>query len=412
MNAVETPGRPLARPAFRRLTAAWVCTNVGDSALYLMMAVWAKQLTGSDAQAALVFAVLGMPALLAPVLGHLVDQVSRRAALVVVNVVTAVVLLALLTVHGAEQVWVIYAVTFLYGCAGYTTAAAQSGLLRDLLPDDELASANGLFTTIDQALRLLSPLLGTALFVAFGPGAVVALTSTTFVVTAAILLTVRVTETPPSKEEGPGYWTELVAGARFIAHEPELSRLTLVLAVGFGITGLTNVAIFPVLDQALGLGAEALGVVVPVQGIGAVCGGLVAARVVRRLGERGTVVAGVLLLAAAMGGLLVLTLLAPVPEPWGLVALGVGLAVGGLGIPWIVVGASTYRMRVTPRELQGRTSAAMNVAFNLPQTVVTMLGAAALAVVDYRVLIAVSVVVLLGAAALGRAPLRRSARPV
>jgi len=405
------PGRPLARPAFRRLTAAWVCTNVGDSALYLMMAVWAKQLTGSDAQAALVFAVLGMPALLAPVMGHVVDRVSRRAALIVVNVCVAVLLLALLTVHDASQVWVIYVVTFLYGCAGYTTGAAQSGLLRDMLPDDELASANGLFTTIDQALRLLSPLVGTALFVAFGPGAVVALTSTTFAATAVILLTVHVREREVVKEEGPSYWTQLSAGIRFIVAEPELARLTLVLAVGFGITGLTNVAIFPVLE-ALGLGAEALGVVVPVQGVGAVLGGLVAARVVRRLGERGTVVAGVLLLAVAMAGLLVLTLVAPVPEPWGLVALGVGLAMGGLGIPWIVVGASTYRIKVTPPELQGRTSAAMNVSFNLPQTVVTLVGAAALAVIDYRVLIAVSAVVLLAAAALGRAPLKRSTRPV
>ncbi|HWJ85228.1 MAG TPA: MFS transporter, partial [Cellulomonas sp.] len=278
MSAVAdvVPGRPLARPAFRRLTAAWVCTNVGDSALYLMMAVWAKQLTGSDAQAALVFAVLGMPALLAPVMGHVVDRVSRRAALIVVNVCVAVLLLALLTVHDASQVWVIYVVTFLYGCAGYTTGAAQSGLLRDMLPDDELASANGLFTTIDQALRLLSPLVGTALFVAFGPGAVVALTSTTFAATAVILLTVHVREREVVKEEGPSYWTQLSAGIRFIVAEPELARLTLVLAVGFGITGLTNVAIFPVLE-ALGLGAEALGVVVPVQGVGAVLGGLVAA---------------------------------------------------------------------------------------------------------------------------------------
>ncbi|WP_051681705.1 MFS transporter [Cellulomonas sp. HZM] len=396
---------PLVRPAFRRLTAAWVSTNLGDSALYLMVAVWAKDLTGSDAQAALVFVVLGLPALCAPFLGQLVDRVSRRTAMIVVDLATATALLALLAVHDASRVWVLYTVTFLYGCAGYATAAAQSGLLRDMLPDQELATASGMFTTIDQALRLVSPLAGTALYVAAGPHAVVVLTASTFVVAAVVLATVRVAESRPERAEGEGYWSSLAAGVRFLRSEPVLARLTLVLAVGFGITGLSNVAIFPVLDQDLGVGASALGVVVPVQGVGAVVGGLLAARVVTRVGERATVVRGVLVLAAGMLVMLAVTLV-PLPRTVALVVLAAGLAVAGLGIPWVVVGASTYRLRVTPADLQGRTSAAMNVAFNLPQTLVTLVGAGLLGVVDHRVLVAVAVVVLVAAAVVGRAPVR------
>lgn len=58
-------------PAFRRLGLAWVFSNFGDSALYLTAAIWVKQLTGSDAAAGLVFAALGLPALLAPLTGQL-----------------------------------------------------------------------------------------------------------------------------------------------------------------------------------------------------------------------------------------------------------------------------------------------------------------------------------------------------
>lgn len=53
-------------PAFRRLSAGWAFSNFGDSCLYLTLAIWVKDLTGSDASAGLVFLFLGLPFLLAP----------------------------------------------------------------------------------------------------------------------------------------------------------------------------------------------------------------------------------------------------------------------------------------------------------------------------------------------------------
>ena len=60
--------------------------------------------------------------------------------------------------------WLIYAVTFGYGFLGYVTSAAGTGLVRDLLDDDQLASGNGVLSTIDQGMRLLSPLAGAAVY--------------------------------------------------------------------------------------------------------------------------------------------------------------------------------------------------------------------------------------------------------
>jgi hypothetical protein len=53
----------------------------------------------------------------------------------------------------------------------------------------------------------------------------------------------------------------------------------------------------------------------------------------------------------------------------------------------VIVAFTTLRQRVTPPELQGRVSSATNMALNGPQTVGTAMGAALIAVVDYRVLI-------------------------
>ncbi len=94
---------------------------------------------------------------LATLAGQVADRLSRKR---------------LVAVDEAADMWLIYLVTFGYGWIGYVTAAAQSGLLRDLLDDDELAGANGPLTTLDQGLRLVTPLAGAGVYALYGGGAV------------------------------------------------------------------------------------------------------------------------------------------------------------------------------------------------------------------------------------------------
>ncbi|MDP3892641.1 MFS transporter [Nocardioides sp.] len=391
--------RPLAwrHRGFRQLTRAWFFTNVADSALFLMVAVWVKELTGSDGAAALVFGAFGLPALAAPFIGQLADRVSRRRLLVVANLAMGPVVLSLLLVGSVRDLWLVYTVMVAYGAVGYLTASAQSGLVRDLLADDELAAGNGLLTTIDMALRLVSPLLGAALYVAIGPHAVVAVTASCFLVTALLLLRLEVTETPPTPVHERGtYWHEVSAGFRHLARTSPLGRLTLALALGFGATGVTNTVVFPAMEQGLGVDPAALGVLVSIQGAGAVLGGATAATLIARFGERNTLALGLVALAA---GLL------PVAGS-SLALVVVGIAVVGVGIPWVVVSFMTLRQRLTPPTLQGRTTAAANLALNVPSTAATFGAAGLLGVVDYRLMVAVTcgalVVAALGAA--GRTP--------
>ena len=51
---------------FRRLLIGNSVSSFGDSALYLSLGIWAKDLTGSNAAAGAVFFALGLPILFAP----------------------------------------------------------------------------------------------------------------------------------------------------------------------------------------------------------------------------------------------------------------------------------------------------------------------------------------------------------
>ncbi|MDQ3383870.1 MAG: MFS transporter, partial [Actinomycetota bacterium] len=366
-------------PGFRRLTSAWVFTNIADSALYLMVAVWVKELTGSDGAAALVFVMLGLPALAAPFLGQVADRLSRRRLLVVANACTAVVVTSLFLVDSAAWLWLVYAVILVYGAVGYLTAAAQSGLVRDLLPDQHLASGNGVLSTIDQALRLVSPLVGTALYVLVGPQAVVGLTGVCFLAAALLLSRVRVVESEPEDAATRGsYRTELFAGFRHIARTPVLGRLTLLLPIGFGATGLANVAVFPVMAWAWHP---------PPWACWSAC----------RASARSSPAPPLRAPSAGWARP------APSGSGWPCSAWGCcrcsAAAWSSCSSAWprsagvsrgFIVAFVTLRQRLTPPRLQGRTSAAANVAVNLPQTVMTLLGAAAVLLVDYRLLVAVT----------------------
>jgi MFS family permease len=369
---------------FRRLALGWVFSNTGDSVLYLTLAIWMKDLTGSDAAAGLVFLFLGLPVLLAPFAGQLADRVRRRRLVVAVNLVEAAVVTSLLLVHDRGDAWIVYAVTFVYGVLTYVTSAAGSGLVRDLLDDDLLASGNGVLVTIDQGLRMISPLVGAGAYAVWGGGAIAAVTAGMLVVAAGVVATVRVEESAPAAPVH-GFWREMAAGFHHIAGVPLLKRVTTSMAVAFAITGLANTAIFALIDQGLGRSSAFFGVLAAVQGAGSVVGGITAAALVGRLGERRAVALGLGLLGATLG-LAVVARTGPVL---------VCLLLGGLSIPWIVVGYGTMRQRLTPPRLQGRVASAASMALNGPQTIGTALGAVLIAVVDYRILIVVMGVVIL-----------------
>jgi MFS family permease len=382
-------------PGFRALASGWVFTNLGDSALYLMAAVWVKELTGSDVQAALVFVCLGIPALLAPFLGLLADRVSRRMLVVSTNAAIVPVVASLFAVTGPGQVWIVYAVILIYGAAGYLTAAAQSGIIRGMLRDDQLAAANGILSTIDNGFRLIAPLVGTALYVAFGPHAVVVLTASVFAVAAVIFAFLPAAPVVrEATQDAGGLVRELTAGFAHLWRVTDLRLMTVAIVIAFGATGLLNIVVFPLLD-GLDVDPAMIGVLVPVQGVGAVVGGILSGALVGRIGEARAAAVGMLLLGAGTA-----CLLAPV-----LTLAVIGMIVMGLGIPITVVAFSTLRQRVTPDHLQGRTSAAGNVAFTVPQTAMSIAGAGLLVVADYRLLLAATVV----AAAAGAAIALRSA---
>jgi MFS family permease len=384
--------RLLSHRDARLLLAGQTLSVFGDKAMLLALGVWVKTLTGSTAEAGLVFFVYAAPGLLAPLAGLLVDRARARPLMIATDCVAGLAVLSLLTVHGRGQVWLIYTVTLVYGCVGAVLSSARSALLTRMLPVDLLGYANAALQTLGEGSRLVSPLVGAGLFAAFGGGAVAAVDAATFAVSAACLAALGLRERRPEPAEHH-FWEQLAAGVRHIARSPGLCRIVAATAIALLVIGFAETIVFAVIQHGLHRRPTFLGVLEAGQGVGAIAGGITAAGALRRFGDGRLLGVGLLLFAA--GAVVFL-----VPSAAVVVA---GFVLVGAGIAWAIVAMGTAIQLRTPPPLQGRVYSAVDTLVGTPQTLSIALGAGLVGLVDYRVLIVVMSVVtaLCGAYLLG-----------
>jgi MFS family permease len=380
--------RVLARRDMRLYVAGQVLSLFGDSAMWLALGIWAKQLTGSSGAAGMVIFFIAAPALLSPVSGLLVDRVRRRRLLIVTNLAVGAAVLPLLLVHDRGDLWLLYAVAAVYGFSYTLIGSGQSAMLATLLPEDELADANAVLQTVREGLRLVAPLAGAALFTAAGGAAVALLDAATFALAAVAIALMRQPDPRPVRTP-ERVLAAVSAGARHVARTIPLRDMTIACAAALLFIGFSETLTFEVVDVGLGRDAAFVGVLLAVQGVGAIGGAACAAPLVRRAGEG----------RAAAFGLLVFSLGTSLQTSGSLLVVLAGLVLFGIGVPVVLVALFTLLQRSTPAPLQGRVYSAVEVLVGVPQMVSIAAGALLVTLVDYRLLLLVEAAVVAGAGA-------------
>lgn len=380
---------------FRRLVIGQSLSSFGDTALYLSLGIWVKDLTGSNSAAGAILFALYSPSVLFPLGGHFVDRFPRRLMLLRTNLLTGLMVLLLLFVHSAAQAWIIFVVAAIYGTSLNILSAAQAGLLKDMLPADQLASANATLVGINRALRLGSPLVGAGIYVAIGPHALTIVDSISFLAAVVALLTIQVTESalPPSNQS---FFRSVLAGGQHVRQVPLLRQLCFAVSGATLASGLMDVSVFAVVDKGLGRSAAFYGILLSVHAAGGVAGAAITAWLISRIG-----------LARAIGGALAsyaVTVL--MLTTTSLSAAIAGMAVQGAMVAIIFVGLPTALQRYSPAQLQGRVGALGNLIIYFPFALAVGIGSLLLTVVDYRLLLILAAV---GVAASAFPPLLRPA---
>ncbi|WP_055624391.1 MFS transporter [Streptomyces sp. JHA19] len=270
--------RPLRRPAYRRLWTSTIVTAVGSQLTAVAVPKQVYDITGSSAwvgAASLaglvpltVFALWG---------GAIADSMDRRRLLLITNIGIAVtsVLFWLQAAAGLESVAVLMVLLALQQAFWGLNSPARNASIARLVPEDELAAANALGSTVMQTGQVVGPLLAGVLIPVVGLPELYLLDALALCVT--VWAVYRLPALPPlaaAVRRRAGV-REIAEGFRYISLHKVLllSFLADTIAMVFGMPR----ALFPQLaSETYGSYGEglALGLLFAAIPIGAVAGGL------------------------------------------------------------------------------------------------------------------------------------------
>lgn len=378
--------RVLKDRRLRILFVGQVLNMFGNTALVIALGIWVMSLTGSSGAAGVIFFLIAVPTLFAPFLGLMVDRFPRRTVLIWADLGALVLVGSLVFV---QEVWLIYVVALGYGVSAQVYRAARGGLVHSMVPAEALGDVNSVFGALNQALRVVGPLAGAAVFAAFGGAAVAALDAVTYLASLVSLLLLRGVPDLVQPAEREPIAPALFAGVRHIVGTPALRQMVIASAVAFAGAGMINVAMFDLVSNGLGRAPEFLGVLGSVQGAGAVVGALAVGGLMRRHGEFRTAAVGFLLNGVGLG----------IAATATLAGVCAGASLIGIGLPMVLVAEITLVQRRTPNELQGRAIAASEAIVDLPYTVAIGVAAVVIGAVGYLPIYVVEALVFLGVGA-------------
>jgi MFS family permease len=307
---------------FRLLFAGQAVSGLGHQMAGIALAFAVLEVGGSASAVGLVLGA-GTLALVASLLagGVVADRTSRRAVMLGADLVRVASqgATAALLILGSPAPWLLAALAAASGAAAGFFMPAATGMLPEVVPDDQLQPANGLRATANSVGEIVGPLTAGLLVAGVGAGWAVAVDAGTFAVSAACLALLR----PPQRvvSRAASFVADLRAGWRAFVARRWVWTFVAYFGVSTTLWGAIGVLGPVTAERDLG-GAAAWGVVLGAFGVGSLVGSLLATRAAP--GRPLVFVAGMEALFA-----LPLAFLA-VPTPVALLA--VGAVVSGLGV--------------------------------------------------------------------------------
>ncbi len=316
----------LADRTYRHLFAAQVVALLGTGLATVALGLLAYDLAGQRAGLALgiVFTIKMVAYVaIAPVAGAFADRVPRRALLVSLDLVRALVALCLPFVG---QLWQVYVLIFLLQSASAIFTPTFQATIPDVLPEeDRYTRALSLSRLAYDLENIASPVLAGLLLAVMSYGALFLGTVAGFAASAVLILSVLLPAPQPSERRG--IYDSASRGIRIYLATPRLRgllALNLAAAAG-GAMVLVNTVVL--VRGALGLDAGALAWTMGAFGAGSMLAALGLPRLLDRAGDRRVMFAGALLLTATLFLLAGVIFLASLSWP----ALLVAWLICGLG---------------------------------------------------------------------------------
>ena len=342
----------------RDFFALWVgqlLSQVGDNFVIVAILFLISSLTGSPLAIGILALVATLPQVFLGLIGGVfVDRLDRKLVMITSDIVRGLAVLALLFVQRADQLYILYIVSFVMVTVGLFFNPARNAVIPNIVSGEILLTANALI----QASQIIAVILGASiagLIIGWlGPDFAFVFDSFSFAVSAATIAIMNIPplNSKPSKTKSRVIWDQLVEGLLFIKNSFPLRHVMMTTAIatlGFGAIMVLGIVY---LREKLGIGAEGFGFLYAFQGLGVVIGGAIIGRFASNAHSNRVVGSCMVILGMAI------IAFAVVPSyPLVLVAV----AIVGLSIVAARAALATLTQRLVPDEKRGRVESAVNM---------------------------------------------------
>jgi MFS family permease len=340
-------------PAFNRLWASSLVSNLADGVLMAAAPLLAITLTDSTVLISVVGAMVMLPWLLfAMPIGVMVDRVDRRFILAGSNAIRSAVIgavaLGIATGH-ITIYWMIFSAFIIGVCEVATDTTAQS-LIPQILDEEHYEKGNSRLQISETVIQgfIGSPLSGflyaIAIWLPFFINSIGYAVATLF----ALLIPIQYLQDVRAdslNETKPSYIEDIKFGIKYLYNQKVLRRLVLTTAtIGVCYSAGTATMVLFIIKE-LELSPRYFGVVLSIQGVGAVLGAIVAPKASKKFGR------SIMMTLGITSSSVVLMLQGFAPNIYIFVALA---TFGGFAISqWNILLMATYQT-VIPNDLYGR----------------------------------------------------------
>ncbi|NUP50651.1 MAG: MFS transporter [Catenulispora sp.] len=381
-------GGALRARDFRWWFAGQVTSASGVMAQGVALSWWVLQQTGDAVWlSVMTFATWGPTLVGGAWAGALVDRSDRRKLLVVTQaaLLGIATVLAVLAATGQLAIWNVVVASVLAGAVVAVDAPARQVYVVDLVGEEGVASAVGLWEVALNASRVIGPGIGGALLATSGVTACFVVNALTYVPPLVVLTKMKDRACAVRAHKDKGGAGTAREGLRYAFRSP-IMRALLPMSAASGLIFGMSIALPPLVERGLHQGGGAYGAMMAAFGIGGLPGALLAAAQPVPTGRRVRVLG--LVTAGAVGAIAI--------APDLVVALGAMVLLGVASI-WFIASANTLaQLRCAP-EMRGRVMALWGMAMTGVAPVAGFGVAGVVEVVGPREGFAVSGVLLAGA---------------
>jgi MFS family permease len=296
------------------------------------------------------FSVLGLLS------GVVTDRFDNRRTVIVTQSAQMVfsAVLAAITLLGQVQLWEVYAIAVLAGCALVFDAPSRQNLTFQMVGRDELPNAIALNSSLFNIARIFGPALAGVLIAVVGSGWCFAINTVSFVAVLGGLLAMRVSELFPLLDRRkPTLWRGTREGLVYAVRNRTVLVILAMMVVFASICFNFNILLPLLAKNTLDAGPRTFGIVSACFGAGALVGALSAAALARATWR-------VMLLGA--GGFAITELLiAPVHST---AVAGALLFVCGLFFTSYTANSNSVIQLASPDHIRGRVLSLYYYAWN------------------------------------------------